>query len=253
MSETISHAPVPEPVLAPNQFEIQVPRNDKGERIGTGAIIEHRRPMSAETVGGALLKALSRATRRMEEPRGSVSVAEHAKKHTGLSFVTEQERTQFAARTQQERQTPAVAQVQPDAETTHLVQADRQQTEQKLDATRSAIKNMAAKPQPQDKNERAAQPAERKAQKEPETTEVYLRDKKGNTVETLTLPKNYTRADLTRAIQSLGGKFADYEAVYDWKTPQGLRTLFKDMWKATKKAWQASAPPEAQQPGGKAA
>src|SRR5712692_5450733 len=129
MSETISHAPVPEPVLGSIQFELSAPRNEKGERIGTGAIIERGRPgASSERVGSALLKAIIRATRPMEAPRG---IAEQAANRTGYSFVTEQERAMAAAR-QQEAQAPAPAQSQPAAETTQRLQADRQQTEQKL-------------------------------------------------------------------------------------------------------------------------
>src|SRR2546428_4536333 len=94
--ETMTHAPVPKPVLAPNQFELAAPRNEQGERIGTGAILEHGRLGGAatETVGGTLMKAFTRTTRPMQTPRG---VAEQAEKRTGHSFVTEQERAMAAA------------------------------------------------------------------------------------------------------------------------------------------------------------
>src|SRR5437868_589798 len=110
MAETLSHAPVPEPVLAPGAFELKVPRNAQGERIGTGAIAEPLRPgLPGEAARGAILKALFRVSRNMQAPRG---VAEHTAHRTGHSFVTEKERAM------------AASQRQPDAEPTELAQAD---------------------------------------------------------------------------------------------------------------------------------
>src|SRR3989442_10565968 len=138
MSETMSHAPVSEPVLAPNQFELSAPRNEKGERIGTGAIVEPLRPgLPGETVRGAILKAILRAGRTMQAPRG---VEEQVVNRTGLGYVTEQERRQFEARKQLGTQKPAAEQGSG-AQSPQLMEADKQQTERALDATRSALKS----------------------------------------------------------------------------------------------------------------
>ncbi len=248
MQETISHAPVPEPVLAPNQFELSAPRNAQGERIGTGAMVEPLRPgLSGETVRAAILKTLFHAGRTMQAPRG---VAEQAENRTGQSFVTEQERAQFAARGQ-ETETPVPTQRQPDAETSQLLQVDNQQTERALAAARSALNSEAAaqrgtaRPQPQDKNEGAAQAAKSKVQKEPETETITIRSvKDGHVIGSFVAPKNATSAELNRAAQAAG---LDYEIRPSWTTLHGLGIHARDIGAALKKAWQAATPPEATQ------
>lgn len=249
------HQPVPEPVLAPGAFELSVPRNDKGERIGTGAIVEPLRPgLPGEKVRGTILKAIFRAGSSMQASRGIL--AEQAEKRTGISYVTEQERALPAAR-KQETQALAPAQSQPDIETTQLLQADKQQTERALAATRSALNSEAAaqaepvKPQPQERNEEAKQPAGAKA-KETETEPVkFYHAKDGHLLFTLQLPKGgkYTTADVNRAARAAGINYTYSPA---W-TPGGWRMRGRDIWQAIKKAVLTEAPPSAQSPGQKAA
>src|SRR5438270_488315 len=91
MKETMQHPPVPEPVLAPGAFELFVPRNGKGERIGTGTIFEPLRPgLPGETVRGAILKAIFRACRSIQEPEGyQVRLAEQQRQRS-LSQIRSQ-------------------------------------------------------------------------------------------------------------------------------------------------------------------
>ena len=207
-------------------MEVATPRNERGERIGIGAILETRRPgANMENVGSAVMKALSRATRSMQAPRG----------------VAEREREAFAPRTQ-EVQTPIAAHRQPDAETTRLAQVDKQQTERALDATRSALKSevkaqaKAARPHSQDRDEGTTRPAEGKAQEpEPGTTQLILVSRSNGSRTEITVPENYTTEDINRAMQAAG--FKGHEFSPSW-TPQGLGIRGRDIWQAVKKAWQ---------------
>jgi hypothetical protein len=221
-----------------NEIASTIPRNVKGERIVPGAILEQRgRPFSGENVGSAIMNALTRATRPLEASRGSISVAEHAEKRTGLSFATAQEKQAAAVRIQ-ERQA-----------------ADREQTQQKLNTARSELQRVTAaqaehaKPQQrQSRTNEASQPAERKAkEQEPEMETITIRSvKDGHVIGSYTAPKNATQAELNRAAEAAG---LDYRI-------SPLRTALnkfsigisaKDLWKAWEKAWQASEPPEATQ------
>lgn len=241
MTEHMQHPSVSEPILAPNQFELSVPRNSQGERIGTGAIVEPLRPgLPGETVRGAILKAIFRADRSMQALHG---VAEQTVNRTGLSYVTGEEQAQIEARKLQRTQV-STAEQGSDAQHTQLVEADKQQTERALDATRSALQSLAAqteseRAQPQDRNEEAKQPAESKAQvSEPETEQLFVGGKKGEGGVPITVPKNYTSEDITRAMQAAG--FEGYRFSPSW-TLHGLGIHGRDIWRAVKKARQASA------------
>src|SRR6266568_2668919 len=99
MTEAMQNPPMLEPVLAPGAFELSVPRNAQGERVGIGAIAEPLRPgLPGETLRGGILKALFHAGRSMQAPRG---VAEQPVNRSGLGYVTERERAQLAARAQE--------------------------------------------------------------------------------------------------------------------------------------------------------
>ena len=204
----MQHPPMPEPVLAPGAFELSVPRNAQGERIGVGAIAEPLRPgLPGERLRGSILKAILRASHSMQAPRD----------------IAEQERAQFAARAQEAQASTSVPR-QPNAEATQLAQADRQQTEKALDATRSALKSEVAaqgepaKPQPQDRNEGAKQPADKKEKKPQQETELihFYSRRDGHELFALQLPRKYTTADVNKALKATG---INYTYSPEW-TPQ---------------------------------
>lgn len=250
MSETMQHPPIPEPVLVSGAFELSVPRNAQGKRIGTGAIAEPLRPgLPGETLRGTTLKALFHAGRSMQAPR---SLSEQTVNREGLGYISKHEQAQFETREQQGIQATSATQ-ESDAQLTQLVEDDKQQTERALETTRSALQNPATKqaetaqPKHQDRKEEVMQPAEAKAQRlEPEIEQFYLRSRSDGSLIPITLPRNHTLKDATQAIRSLGGNFSDYEAAYTW-TPRGLYARFKDMWQIIKKVFEASAPPAALQ------
>jgi hypothetical protein len=219
MSETISHTPVPEPVLAPNQFEISVPRNLKGERIGTGAILEYRQPGRSS---GRLSNELVRALFHAVSPTQSLDrLAEQAERRTGKGYITDQERVQFTSQANQEA----------------LVQADREQTQMKLDVTRSALQHEVAE--------------QKVKEQEQETETIVIRSLDGSQViGSFTAPKNATRAELNRAARAAG---LDYRISPFMSSMNAVGTRGKGMWLVLKHAFQSITPPEAHQPGEKAA
>src|SRR5260221_12664572 len=184
------------------RFELPVSAEAKAAGV-TGAIVKKRGPgLLGETGSGAVMKALFRADRSQQVSRDAAERATNTQ--FGLGYVTDSERAQLEAIKQQRKQAPAAEQGSGGGNT-QLMEADRQQTERALDATRSALKSEvaaqadAARPQPLDGNEGTTRPAEGKAQEpdpQQETEQLTMVDRKSGRKTILTVPKNYTSEDI---------------------------------------------------------
>lgn len=122
-AETQSYQHVPEPILQSNQIEVFTPRNERGERIGVGAILETRTMKSGkenESILRIALRSLFRYGRETQEPQGAKEqqalrtvrrqlaqqetrhVQQWAENHEGgHRYYTDEEREVFAAKKQQ--------------------------------------------------------------------------------------------------------------------------------------------------------
>lgn len=206
-----------------------IPRNERGERTGTGAIFEQTgRGLFRERVSGAVINALLRTGKIIEVPPEG---GEQAINLSGASNDTEQS---------------------SNTEINQLLRADEQQTTSSLKATRSALEREvaaqeeAAKLQPQDRNEGVKKPAGQKTV-EPvhETETIIIRSLDGkHVIGSFTAPKNATRAELNRAAKATG---LDYRVSPLLSTMHGFGTQGKGMWLVLKSAFQAISPPEVQQ------
>lgn len=114
---------IPEPILQSNQIEVSTPRNERGERIGVGAILEKQNTQPGsqnESILQIALRSLLHYGRTTQEPpdakerqtvrnvrlqlqeqQEASQVKQWAENHeSGYSYTTDEEKASLAAKKQ---------------------------------------------------------------------------------------------------------------------------------------------------------